>query len=242
MKLVIFDLDQTLVDFLPLHEETVHRLFLEKFNIDVQLTGIDFSGRSLSDNIVELAAANGIAREATTARMEDLLGSYERIFSSLMPSDPQKYILPGVPELLQGLTEAGHFIVLYTGDSRVIANMVLSAAGLDKYFRFAVYGTEFKSRLDMARAAVRKAEDMTHSKFSDENVVIAGDSLRDVECGRQLPALTVAVATGVHSVADLKNKGADYVFNNLADTAKVIEAIENLHTANVPLETGKYQP
>ena len=238
MKLIIFDLDQTLVDLHPVHEETVRRLFLTKFNIDARLTGIDFSGRSLTDNIAELARDNGIDEAQVRDSMNDILGSYERLFSSLMPPDPFKYVLPGVRQLLQHLTEAGHLIVLYTGDSRTIASTVLSAAGLDGYFRLAVYGTEARTRLDMARLAVRKAGELSGTKFSGKDVVIIGDSLRDIECARQLQALSIGVATGVHSVDDLKSEGADYVFGDLTDTVKVMQAIESYRGDNIPLITG----
>ncbi|MHB8085690.1 MAG: HAD family hydrolase [Dehalococcoidia bacterium] len=238
MKLIIFDLDQTLVDFLPGHAETVRRLFLKEFNIEAELTGIDFSGRSLTDNIIELARANGIDPDSVRVRIADLLAEYEQIFFSLMPPDLSGYVLPGVRQLLQRLTEEGHLIVLYTGDSPAIAGKVLSSAGLDGYFRFEVYGTEAKTRLDMAKLAVSKAGDLTGTKFSGKDVVIIGDAMRDVECARQLKALSVAVATGVHSVNDLKSAGADFVFKDLADTENVVLAIESYRIDNVPLITG----
>lgn len=238
MKLIIFDLDQTLVDFLPGHAETVRRLFIKEFKVDARLTGIDFSGRSLTDNIAELARANGLDVDSVRDRMGDLLASYEQIFFSLMPPDLNKYVLPGVRQLLQRLTEAGHLLVLYTGDSRSIGSRVLSSAGLEKYFRFAVYGTEALTRLDMARLAVDKAMEISGTKFSGKDVVIIGDAVRDIECARQLQALSIAVATGVHSVDDLKSAGADYVFKDLSDTGKVMLAIESYRGDNIPLITG----
>ena len=50
MKLIIFDLDQTLVDFLSVHDEVTRRLFKTLFNVDVRLSEIDFAGKSLNDN------------------------------------------------------------------------------------------------------------------------------------------------------------------------------------------------
>ncbi|MHB8086274.1 MAG: HAD family hydrolase [Dehalococcoidia bacterium] len=239
MKLIIFDLDQTLVDFLPGHAETVRRLFSREFNIEAELTGIDFSGRSLTDNIMELARANSIDPESIRVRIDDLLAEYEQIFFSLMPSDLSGHVLPGVRQLLRRLTEEGHWIVLYTGDSPAIARKVLSSAGLDGYFRFEVFGTEAKTRLDMAKLAVSKAGRLAGTKFSGKDVVIIGDALRDVECARQLNALSIAVATGVHSVDDLKRAGADYVFKDLADTQNVVQAVMTHSSDNVPLITGQ---
>ena len=58
-------------------------------------------------------------------------------------------------------------------------------------------------------------------------------SLRDINCARQLPALSIGVATGVHSADNLKNAGADYVFKDLIDTEKVMLAIESNRDSNL---------
>lgn len=38
MKLVIFDLDQTLVDFISIHDEVTQKLFRRYFSVDARLT------------------------------------------------------------------------------------------------------------------------------------------------------------------------------------------------------------
>jgi phosphoglycolate phosphatase-like HAD superfamily hydrolase len=107
--------------------------------------------------------------------------------------------LPGVKPLLDELSKTRNLVVLYTGDSPGVTQLVLKATGLSKYFKFSVYGTEAKSRVDMARLAIKKAEQLTGDRFKGKDVVIVGDSVRDIECGKQLNALTIAVATGFYS-------------------------------------------
>lgn len=63
MKLVIFDLDQTLVDFLSIHDEVTRELFKKSFGVDVRLSEIDFSGKSLTDNFGELARLKKTSKE-----------------------------------------------------------------------------------------------------------------------------------------------------------------------------------
>jgi beta-phosphoglucomutase-like phosphatase (HAD superfamily) len=60
MKLVIFDLDQTLVDFLSVHNEVTRRLFKRFFNVAIRLTEIDFTGKSLTENFSELVRLKNI--------------------------------------------------------------------------------------------------------------------------------------------------------------------------------------
>jgi phosphoglycolate phosphatase len=225
MKLIIFDLDQTLVDFLSIHEEAVRRLFKKSFGVDIRLAEIDFSGKSLIENFNELARLKDIHEDIIEKRRNQLLQSYEATFAASLPRDAATYVLPGVKELLGELSKTDHVVVLYTGDSREIAHPVLRATGLSTYFKFCFYGTEVKTRADMVRLAIDKAEQTTGQEFGAKNIVIIGDSLRDVECGRVFGALIIAVATGSHSQEELLKAGADNVFDDLKDYRKVLDII-----------------
>ena len=228
MKLVIFDLDQTLVDLISVHDATVQELFKSYFGVDASLREIDFAGRSLTENMAELARLKGIAHSQFTKKSKLLLECYEKIFQAKIPPVASNYILPGVKPLLDELYKTRNLVVLYTGDSPGVTKCVLEATGLGKYFKFSVYGTETKNRLDMARLAIKKAEQLTGARFKGKDVIIVGDSVRDVECGKQLNALTIAVATGFHSKEELLSKKPDYLFDNLEDYWKVLKIIEEL--------------
>jgi phosphoglycolate phosphatase len=228
MKLIIFDLDQTLVDLISVHDATVRELFKNYFGADASLYEIDFAGRSLTENFVELARLKGITESTFVQKSKSILESYEQIFDSKIPKKVTNYILPGVIPLLDGLSQTSNFVVLYTGDSPGITRRVLQLTGLDKYFKFSVHGTEAASRVELARMAIRKAEQLTNTKFEGRNVIIVGDSVRDVDCGKQLNALTIAVTTGFHSEEELMNRGADYVFKNLEDYGRLLHIIGGL--------------
>lgn len=226
MKLIIFDLDQTLVDLISVHDAAVRELFKTYFGVDAGLREIDFAGKSLTENIAELARLKGIAENNFAEKSKFLLQNYERIFLAKIPPDASRYILPGVIPLLEELSKTSNFVVLYTGDSPGITQCVLRVSGLDKYFKFSVYGTEANSRVELAKMAIQKAEQLTGNKFEGKNVVIIGDSVRDVECGKQLNALTIAVATGSHSKEELMSRKPDYLFKNLANFQQILQIIE----------------
>lgn len=225
MKLVIFDLDQTLVDFISVHDEATRELFQKFFGVEARLTEIDFAGRSLSDSFLELAELKGMPEGKVGKNSREFLGNYERIFAEKLPRDASNHILPGVKRLLEELSKTDNFVVLYTGGSAGIVERVLSATGLGKNFRFSVYGTEAQTRVGMVRLAVERAETITGKKFRGKAVVIIGDSLRDVESGKQLNAMTIAVATGFHSEEKLLASKPDHLFRNLENHKKVLQAI-----------------
>ena len=231
MKLIIFDLDQTLVDFISVHNEVTQRLFKMFFDLDVRLTNIDFAGKSLNESFHELASLNNIPEDVFREKSHQLLESYETTFGESIPEDASKYILPGAQELLSELSKTDNIVVLYTGDSLGIVSHVFRATNLGKFFRFCLYGTEVENRADMVRLAIEKAERLTGREFKDKNIVIIGDSIRDIECGRQFNALTIAVTTGFHSEEELSKAGPDYLLKDLRDYRKVLETIgsnENL--------------
>ncbi len=225
MKLIIFDLDQTLVDFLSVHDEVTRRLFKRLFNVDVRLSEIDFAGKSLTENFRELARLKYIPEDVFQKYSHQLLESYETTFSQIIPRDGAKNILPGARELLSELSKTENIVVLYTGDSPGIVRQVFNATKLGRYFKFCLYGTEVATRADMVRLAIQKAEKLTGREFKDKYIVIIGDSVRDVECGKLFNALTIAVATGFHSKVKLSTVGPDYLLDDLKNYRKVLEAI-----------------
>lgn len=226
MKLIIFDLDQTLVDFIEVHDRVTQNLFKKLFNVDAKLTEIDFAGKSLNDNFRELARLKNIPEDIFQKKSQQLLEGYDITFSKSLPQDTAKYILPGARELLSELSQTDHIIALYTGDSPEIVRSVFRATNLGKFFKFCLYGTEVETRADMVRLAIEKAETLTQQKFRDKDVVLIGDSTRDIDCGKQFNALTIAVATGSHSRVQLSAAGPDYLFTDLRDYTKVMRAVE----------------
>jgi phosphoglycolate phosphatase-like HAD superfamily hydrolase len=225
MKLVIFDMDQTLVDFISIHDRAARELFKQYFDVDARLTEIDFAGRSMAENFLELAKLKNIPEDKIRQNSEVLLNRYETNFSESIPPRASKYVLPGVKPLLEELLRMGHLVALYTGDSAAIVSQVFKATGLGKYFKFSVYGTEAKTRADMVRLAVKRAESLAGRRFRDKDVVIVGDSVRDIECGKEIKALTIAVATGFHSEEELRKHKPDFLFGNLKDYKQVLKAI-----------------
>ena len=94
MKLVIFDLDQTLVDFIPTHDEVTRNLFRRYFGVDARLTETDFTGRSLTENFSQLARLKNIPEDKVKENMQRLLDEYDRSFIENFPTNPSAHILP----------------------------------------------------------------------------------------------------------------------------------------------------
>ena len=225
MKIIIFDLDQTLIDLTSIHDKTVERLFYEFFGIKARLTEIDFGGRSLTEIFRALGRLKGLNEGLLNRKIPAMIARYEQIFAEAIPSTIEQYILPGVKDILTTLKGGGYFVVMYTGDSPGIIGSVLKKAELDKYFDLSFSGTEVEKRSDMIRKAMLQAERVTGHKIHGKDVVVIGDSPRDVEAGKELNTVTIAVATGFYSQEVLKESNPDFIFKDLSDNMTIMSAI-----------------
>ena len=56
-------------------------------------------------------------------------------------------------------------------------------------------------------------------------VVLIGDTPRDVEAGKRSGSYVIGVATGKFDIAQLRAEGADRVFDDLCDTEALVSAV-----------------
>jgi phosphoglycolate phosphatase-like HAD superfamily hydrolase len=113
-----------------------------------------------------------------------------------------------------------------TGNLAAGAVLKLRSAGLDPgRFRVGAYGSDSARRADLPAVAAERAAALTGRAVQGADVIVVGDTPDDVACGRPIGARSVAVATGFYDVAALRAAGAAYVFETLADTARVLDAI-----------------
>jgi phosphoglycolate phosphatase-like HAD superfamily hydrolase len=138
--------------------------------------------------------------------------------------------MAGVTALLAALEAheaAGRAVVgLLTGNLKGGADLKLRAAGVEPD-RFAVgaYGSDSGRRTELPPIAAQRAEQRVGRPFTGVDVVIVGDTPDDVACGRPIGARSVAVATGYYDTAALRAAGAAHVFESLADTTAVLDAL-----------------
>ena len=78
MKLVIFDLDRTLVDFILIPDEVTQRLFRKHFNVDARLTEVDFRRRNLIDNLRKLNKLKNISMRTFEGNSRFIVGKLRK--------------------------------------------------------------------------------------------------------------------------------------------------------------------
>lgn len=114
-----------------------------------------------------------------------------------------------------------------SGNIRPNAFTKLSTFHLDSYIDFEVggYGSDDEVRANLVSFAQERASAKYAAKFDQGNTVLIGDTIRDVQAGRNGGARIVAVASGSDSMEALRAEGADIVLPDLRDTQSVVDAV-----------------
>jgi phosphoglycolate phosphatase-like HAD superfamily hydrolase len=122
----------------------------------------------------------------------------------------------------------GFSLALLTGNWKRSAYTKLGHFKLDTYFPFGAFGDDSSKREDLVPVAMERfLRASCGVPVSTGDVFVIGDTPLDVSCARPYGVRTVAVATGFHSVDDLKIENPDFVFADLGDTEAVLGALQS---------------
>ena len=223
-RLILFDIDGTLLSAGRAARESILAALRAVLGWDGTADGNDFSGKTDPQILRELVEES-VGADRFQAELARVLDRYvEELRSRLRPEAVVPK--PGVPELLERLAREPNVVLgLLTGNIERGARLKLNPPGFNRYFPFGAFGDDSADRYCLPAVAVARARERTGRDFAGESVVIIGDSVHDVGCGRPLGARTVAVATGPTSAERLAAERPNALFQDFSDVRAAAEAI-----------------
>jgi phosphoglycolate phosphatase-like HAD superfamily hydrolase len=228
-KLILFDIDGTLLTARSAPRRAFERALVEVYGTAGPIATHEFSGKTDPQIARELLRRAGLDDRVIDDGMAALWEHYLRgLAAALEAPDHRTRVMPGVRPLLAELAgrPADAVLGLLTGNIPAGAALKLASARIEPLtFRFGAYGSDCEQRDGLPPVAVERALAATGVTFRGKDVIVIGDTPHDVTCGRALGVAAVAVATGSHGAADLQAAGADVVFEDLSDTAAVLDAL-----------------
>lgn len=209
-----FDIDGTLLVMRDLvHWNALHQAMMEIFDIDTNIDGLSYQGKTDIDILRVALRRQGILEPKFRKRLPLALGVVCREVSEhaqgLNPS-----VCPYVPELLRQICRENRMLAIASGNLEVVGWHKVSAAGLRSFFVSGAFGDNYDRRRDIFSHAVESARNALGSNAA---VCFVGDTPDDILAARHVGASVIAVATGSFPFKDLANFNPDICCNTCAE-------------------------
>lgn len=225
MKLVLFDIDGTLVRDNGAARDAFADALKEVYGHSSVLDGFDFSGRTDPEITWMVLEKSGLSEEVVEEGLEKLWIHYLKGLEERIDHNSIR-VMPGIANLLDALERRDDVILaLLTGNIEPGARTKLSPFDLNRFFPFGAFGSDSRLRNELPPIALTRAREHGHEHLSLEDIVVIGDSIYDVRCAVPHGARSIAVATGVTSAEILRAESPDHFFETLEDTGSVVEVI-----------------
>ena len=216
-KLLLFDIDGTLLRSKGIGREAKRRAMLEMFGTESTVLTHPFGGKTDWGILAELLAPYG----QTPQSLGDIMAEYELLMEKHMMTlldDFTATPCPCAQELIAELRQREDIILgIVTGNVSKTAKLKLQLADFDPtWFPVGAYGNESYSRNDLTPLALQRAIAYCGYDFAGTDIIVIGDTPADVECTRVIDGIAVAVETGYASTDSLIQAEPDYLLPDLS--------------------------
>ncbi|HEX6160321.1 MAG TPA: HAD family hydrolase [Thermoanaerobaculia bacterium] len=225
MRLILFDIDGTLVSDHGASRGAFKEALESVYGYDRDLSVYDFSGRTDPQIAFMVLRDAGFTDETIAAKIDTLWEVY--LAGLARNATPGRVkVLPGMRELVEALAERDDVtLALLTGNIEPGARLKLAGPSLNDYFPFGAFGSDSPDRQQLPPIAMRRASEMYGHEVRGENVVILGDSIYDVRCGVPYEATTIAIASGKTPAEKLRAENPRHFFESAEDFDGLMAAI-----------------
>ena len=224
--LLLFDIDGTLLDTAGAGAGAL--LDAAEAVLEVsrdELPPLDLAGAT--DKSVVRKLFEDANQDPDASRVEAFHSIYlERLRERMNDDSFRGALLPGVEALLDRLRCEQHFILgLLTGNMRAGAQIKLERFGIHEHFLDGGFGDDAELRHEIGAIAVQRLASATGLAYAPQQVVVIGDTPKDIACAEAIGARCVAVATGRFSVEELLPFGSAMVLSDLTDTSRMLSLL-----------------
>lgn len=226
IRVILFDIDGTLIRTGGAGVLAFERTAATEFNRPDGLRGMHFAGRTDTSLVREFFARQEIP--ATAENVRRFFDRYVFWLDHLLPRQAGA-VCPGVTSLLAELAAQPRppLLGLQTGNIRRGAEIKLRHFGLWSWFVVGGFGDDHEDRRELTRAALRRAVRRLAAPLAPREVLVVGDTPHDIDCARAVGARVLAVATGGATREQLAAHQPDALVEDLSH----VRAVDLLGTA-----------
>jgi phosphoglycolate phosphatase-like HAD superfamily hydrolase len=214
IRLGLFDIDGTLIRTGGAGEKAFARVCASEFGVPNGTARLHFAGRTDPSLVREFFDQHQI--EPSPDNFSRFFDRYVFWLDHLLDDLPGR-VLPGVEAMIDGLRALpdGPALGLLTGNIRLGAQIKLRHFQLWECFATGGFGDDHEERNQIAIVARDRGCRFLGERLRGEEILVIGDTPRDIECARTLGARSLAVATGSYAVDELREHAPTWAVENL---------------------------
>ena len=222
MKIVLFDIDGTLISTGGAGTRSLNIAFEEVLGIKEAFKNFEMAGKTDVQIIKEGLFIHGI--KPTFTLLQELIKHYLKNLDRQMNNNA-KHLKPGVASFLDIIQKLKYPTGLLTGNLENGARIKLEPFGLNSYFPFGAFGSDHEDRRYLLPVALARFSRISKYRVPFQQCIVVGDTPRDIACAKPYGAKVIAVATCPYSFEELSKTDADLVVQNLSETDKILNFI-----------------
>ena len=218
IRLILFDIDGTLLDAGDLSRRCFQRVSRRYAASEAAVDRLSLSGKTDPQIMRELLLRDGLSAEQAGRVTSEALLDYQSCYLSDL-KESHITPLPGARELIERLASippSRLLLGILSGNMEALVAPKLEAAGIRaSSFAVGAFGSDDADRDKLPAIAVDRAEGSLGAHTPPHEVAIVGDTPRDVGCARHFGAVSIAVATGDYTYAELEATSPTHVLASL---------------------------
>ncbi|MSU20508.1 MAG: hydrolase [Pedosphaera sp.] len=214
VRLVLFDIDGTLLRTGGAGGKAFECTFASEFKIPRATEGLSFAGRTDTSLVGECFRQHRI--EATPDNFRRFFDAYVFWLDHWL-GQLDGGVCPGVNEFISNLERlpTPPLLGLLTGNIRLGAEIKLRHFGLWEVFESGAFGDDHEDRNRLALIAQRRGRQRLGGRLPGEHILVIGDTPLDIACANAINAKVLAVGTGGFSCEQLGTHRPTWVAENL---------------------------
>ena len=225
-KLVLFDIDETILYSDGVGRRAMQTALSKVFEHEVDAAGHNMSGKTDPQICFELLGSLGYEEAVIEQRLPAIFNEYVSCLEHEIASAQSFRLHGGVLVLIDRLAQdTSCRLALLTGNIEIGARLKLKPFDLNKHFCTGAFGSDAADRLKLPEIAHRRAHDAFAVQFDRSDIVIIGDATNDVYCAKGYGVTSIVTCTGRTPKEELAALNPDFLFDSLENTEAVCRAI-----------------
>lgn len=206
-KYIVFDFDGTLIDTNYLIEKTIRKTAETLLNKELEQSTIDqIWGKVLTEQMAEL----------DESRVDELSHFYSTYYRE--HRDEHTSIFDGIIDMLETLHDSGFKMGIVTNKGTSGLEHGLEKFQIKDYFPIALSKTDVVMKKPHPEGLYKVME---YFDAKPEEVLFVGDSIHDIECGKNAGVDTILVQWTVMDIEKLKAENPTYVVSEPNEIIKI---------------------